>query len=263
MTTFLHISDTHISGGAPDDPHWQADAHGHPNAGVAALIQAVNRLPFAFDFILHTGDVCNDPDEANYQRARELLIQLPGPVYLLPGNHDSSDLMRRCLHDGSKLRLLQDDHVQLGGLHLLTLDSGDEDSHQARLCDAQIDFLEAQLRSIGAEPTIVAMHHMPVASGVEYFDDKMRPQIGDRVHDVLKRHSGKIAGVFFGHVHLTAATLRDGILYACCPSTHYNNFAYPGMPERITDPLAPGGFNLVMIGDHGVFLRRFHLPMSV
>ncbi|MCY3866173.1 MAG: metallophosphoesterase [Chloroflexi bacterium] len=260
MITFLHISDTHISSDPPGHARWTAEGHGHPNRGVEALLDVIAALPFEIDFILHTGDVCNDPCADNYRCARDLLTKLPGPMYALPGNHDSIAFMLDVLHDGGALRLLRDDHVQLDGLHLITLDSTDADSHLPRLADSQIDYLEERLQAVGDQPAIVALHHMPVSSGVEYFDKKMRPQIGDRVHNVLKRHRGVIAGVFFGHVHLVASTQLDGIHYVCCPSTYYNNVAYPGMPERITDAEALGGFNLVMIGEGGTFLRRYSLP---
>ena len=262
LSTFLHISDTHISSDPPGHARWGDEGHGHPNCGVEALLDVINALPFEFDFILHTGDVCNDPQEDDYHCARDLLLKLPCPIYLLPGNHDSSEFMLEILHDGRRLHVLQDDHVQLGGIEIVALDSTEGGSHQAQLSDSQLVFLEERLDSIGDQPTIVAMHHMPVASGVSYFDDKMRCQIGDRVHQALRRHGEKIAGVFYGHVHLVANTQRDGILYVCCPSTYYNNFAYPGMPQRITDWATPGGFNLVMVGEQGTFLRRYNLPTA-
>lgn len=263
MFTFLHISDTHISSDPPDHPRWTAEGHGHPNRGVEALLDVINGLSFKLDFILHTGDVCNDPHVGNYYCARDLLLQLPGPIYLLPGNHDSPVRMREILHDGRKLHVLRDDHVQAGSLHLVTLDSTGEDSHLPHLADSQIDFLEERLNAIGGQPTIVALHHMPIPSGVDYFDDKMRPQIGGRIHNVLRHHVGSIAGVFYGHVHLVANTQLDGIMYSCCPSSYYNNFAYPAMPQRITDPDTRGGFSLVMIGERGTFLRRYNLPTPI
>lgn len=260
LLTFLHISDTHISGDPPDHARWKAEDHGHPNHGVEALLDAIKGLPFEIDFILHTGDVCNDPGETNYHCARELLLRLPGPIYLLPGNHDSVEHMLNILHDGRKLRVLRDDHVEISGLHLVALDSTDCDSHLPSVAESQVQWLAARMDAIGDQPTIVALHHMPVPSGIRYFDDKMRPQIGDRIHNVLKPHGEKLAGVFYGHIHLVAETYRDGVLYICCPSTYYNNFAYPGLPKRITDPDSAGGFNLVMIGRQGTFLRRCNLP---
>ncbi len=263
MFTFLHISDTHISSDPPDHARWTAEGHGHPNRGVEALLDVIKGLSFKIDFILHTGDVCNDPHASNFFCARDLLMKLPGPIYLLPGNHDSIEFMREILHDGRKLFVLRDDHVQIGDLHLVTLDSANEGSHLPHLADSQLEVLEERLNAIGDEPTIVALHHMPTPSGVDYFDEKMRPQIGGRIHHALKQRAGSIAGVFYGHVHLVANTQLDGILYSCCPSSYYNNFAYPAMPQRITDPDARGGFSLVMIGERGTFLRRYSLPTLI
>ncbi|MCA9910455.1 MAG: metallophosphoesterase, partial [Anaerolineae bacterium] len=54
LLRFIHLTDTHItadsSRGHPAQP-WP------PLAGAQRLIDAVKKLPFTPDFILHTGDV--------------------------------------------------------------------------------------------------------------------------------------------------------------------------------------------------------------
>ncbi len=261
MLAFLHISDTHISADPGYHPDWIRASAAHPNRGLVALRAAIEALPFAFDFILHTGDVCADPLAEHYRCARDLLLEFPAPMLLLPGNHDSADLMRAILHDGRRLRVLGDAHVQFGNHHLLTLDSnGDGDAHAPALADEQIDFLARELDATGGQPTIVAMHHAPLETGLPYLDERMRIQNGERVHQLLRGRRDQVAGVFHGHIHQETATVRDGIPYFCCQSTWSNLVAHPGQLEAAPDRLTPGGFNLVLLRGTRAFLRRYHLP---
>ena len=261
MLTFLHISDTHISGDPDYHPPWTPESVAHPNRGTELLLQAIQGLPFAFDFILHTGDVCADPHEEDYRRARELLLQLPGPMYLLPGNHDSGDLMEAALHDGRKLHVLRDARLQINGYLLVALDTaGEEDIHAPTLGDEQIAWFGETLDAARDLPIIAAMHHSPVATGVPWLDEEMRIQNGDQIQRILRAHRDQLTGVFHGHIHQQTDTYQDGVLYVCCPSTWSNLAGDPSVREGIADPLTPGGFNLVMLRDSGAFVRRFNLP---
>ena len=266
MLTFLHISDTHISSDLAYHPVWLPDSIGHPNCGFAALQAAVARLPFSFDFILHTGDVSADPRTGDYHCARELLLQLPAPIYCLPGNHDSAEHMGAILHDGQHLHFLDDAHLQLGDYHLLTLDTNkigsySDDAHSSRLSEAQIVWFAERLAAIAPAPYIVAAHHPLIETGVPWIDERMRVQNGERIHQLLCQHRANLTAVFHGHIHQAITTQRDGIMYISCQSTWSNLAAYPGLHDDEADPLTVGGFNLVMLHGTRVFTRRYSLPL--
>ena len=261
LLTFLHISDTHMSGDPDYHPPWIPESVAHPNRGTELLLEAIRGLPFAFDFILHTGDVCADPQEDDYHCARELLLRFPGPIYLLPGNHDSAEYMEAILHDGYKLHVLRDANVEVNGYHLVTLDTNEPgDAHAPRLRDEQIEWFADALDAAGDRRIIAAMHHSPIETGVPWLDDHMRIQNGDRIQRILRAHRDRLAGVFHGHIHQQAEAHKDGVLYICCPSTWSNLAGYPGIREGIADPLTPGGFNLVMLRGNRIFVRRYNLP---
>ena len=257
MTTFLHISDTHISGDPDYRPHWQPPGSVHPTIGAGRLLDAISRLPYEVDFVLHTGDVCADPHEEDYVRAREMLDALPMPVVLLPGNHDSGDLLQTHLHDGRRRHVLLDGRMRLGGLHILALDtSGGENNHAPTLRDSQLDWLDAALADCADGRVIVAAHHPLLETGVPYLDESMRVQNGAAAHGILARRCHKIACVLHGHIHQPTISGADGISYICCPSTWNSHGAYPGMTENVDDRLCPAGYNLVMLRGGRMFVRR-------
>ena len=55
-------------------------------------------------------------------------------------------------------------------------------------------------------------------------------------------------------------THSDGLLYISCQSTWSNLAAYPQLSEPEPDTLTPAGFNLVMLQERRLFVRRFSLP---
>ncbi|MCY3831508.1 MAG: metallophosphoesterase [Chloroflexi bacterium] len=262
MLTFLHISDTHISADPAFDPPGIPASLPHPKAAAERLLAAIERLPFEIEFILHTGDVCADPIEQDYHCARELLSRLSKPVYLLPGNHDSAQLMADILHDGEGLQVLGDAQVQLGSGQLLTLDTnGEGDEHAPMLRDEQIDWFAQSLESDGAGPVIVAVHHPLIETGVPWIDQQMRVQNGERIQQILRRHHEKVAGVFHGHIHQATVTASEGIVYISCPSTWSNLAGYPSLSEPEADLHTAAGFNLVMVRETRAFVRRYSLPL--
>ena len=261
MLTFLHISDSHISADPNYHPPWIPDAVQHPNRGVEALLEAAQNLPFAVDFILHTGDVCADPLTENYHCARELLSRFDSAIYMLPGNHDSADMMLDIMHDGETRHVLRDDLVALDDYCLLTLDSSrDGDVHAPVIADDQIAVLKSHLAAAGDQKILFASHHQLLKFGVPWLDDDMRVQNGDRIHDLLAARASQIAGAFHGHIHQQTSVSSDGIVYSCCPSTWSNLSAYPAMSDSEPDLDTPAGFSLVMIRADRTFIRRYNLP---
>ena len=261
MLRFLHISDTHISADPEYHPPWIPAAVRHPQVGAAALLRRVSQLPFEIDFILHTGDVCADPIAADYHCARDLLRQFDAPMFLLPGNHDSAELMLEILHDGERLQVLGDARICIKGYTLVTLNSnGEGDVHAPEIGEERIQTLSANLAA-AAGPIIVALHHPLLAVGVPVLDEGMRVQNGERIHNLLASRAEQIAGVFHGHIHQLTNTTRDGVTYICCPSTWSNLAAHPGLLENTPDLDTPAGFSLVMIDDGVTFVRRYSLPL--
>ncbi|MCY4072729.1 MAG: metallophosphoesterase [Chloroflexi bacterium] len=263
MLTFLHISDTHISVDPKTGSHELFAAAPHPNRCAEALVDAIRQLPFQIDFILHTGDVCADPLPENYRLALEILRRLEQPLILLPGNHDSLDLMREVLPDGERRRVVGDDHITIMGYHLLTIDGSGADNPLApTLAEPQIERFAAEASRTQGQPILVAAHYPFIRTGVPWIDDQSRVQNGERIHDILARRRGQVAGVFFGHIHQAVSSVCDGVAYICSPSAWSNFAGYPGMRSAEADPGTPGGFNLVMIRENRSFIRRFFTPAN-
>ena len=108
MLEVIHISDTHFGPDRSETIRW---ANTYDRS--VALVAAINALPFTPDFIVHTGDVVNDPDPEAYRLAAEVLSGLKVPLYYAAGNHDDVAMMREALAFGAHRLLVPESDASL------------------------------------------------------------------------------------------------------------------------------------------------------
>ncbi len=256
---FVHLSDTHIhadpahgaDSGRSDKPH-------STHQGARALVEAVNRLPFQPDFILHTGDVAYDPDEAAYTAARDILAELKAPVYYVPGNHDDAAMLQRIVI-GREPAIPYDYEFEINGIQLVIVDSNqpyEMDSPSSRLADAQIERLHAIARQPDSRPLIVATHHNILPIGIPWWDNYMRMQNGEEFHMALLPAQHRLLGVLHGHVHMQAQTLRDGISYTSAMSSWFHLDCQPGQTGTVFDLHAQPAFNVCTVAGRQMYIRQ-------
>src|SRR5574341_734493 len=137
MLRFIHISDTHI-GADPTFTLYQAS----PLNQLKVLVSHLNRLPFAPDFVLHTGDVTNDYEDGSMQLAASVLAELKYPIYYVVGNHDGRATMREYLlkQTRSDERLFYDFWRE--DFHFLVLDTQGEPDPQGYISNEQLAWLK-------------------------------------------------------------------------------------------------------------------------
>jgi 3',5'-cyclic AMP phosphodiesterase CpdA len=155
------------------------------------------------------------------------------PLYLMPGNHDD----RRALRDGfpehDYLRspvppvaagsgAVNDGEgfvqysVRVGALRILALDTVAHGQSHGELCDARLDWLQAQLLQSAHEPVIVAMHHPPFTTLIGHMDKigllsgrERLAQIVGGCHNVER--------IICGHLHRAIDVRFAGTIASTCP----------------------------------------------
>lgn len=188
---------------------WMTDLHfareglvlGHdPRVRLEAAIGfVVDHLADA-DLCLITGDLVENAHPAEYAALAARLAGLPMPVCPMVGNHDDRELMQAALAlPGSVMEGFAQYAVEVGGLVVLCLDSLIPGEDAGILCEQRLAWLDAQLRAAGTRPVIVALHHPPVALGLEMLDPDNLRNGGDLV-DMLVRYPN-VVQILAGHVH--------------------------------------------------------------
>lgn len=260
LLRFVHISDTHLSA----DPNYTHDEADYTAlAGARELVRQVNALPFAPDFVLHTGDVAFDPFEDAYLAAREILSGIRYPVYYLPGNHDEAGMLQRVFLGRTEILPSFDYEFEVNGVQIVCIDSSRPDQYaRGILLPEQLERIERIVSAPDKRPLVVAVHHNVLPIGAPFWDTFMRLTNGEELHRLLVRARDRLRGVFHGHVHMATDTYVDGVLYTSVPSSWYQLECWPGQSHIIEDRGAEPGFNVVTVTRTQTHIRRhrYHVP---
>src|SRR3989441_10646892 len=152
-TTLLiaQISDTHIK---PEGrlAYERIDTAWHLGRCVEHLL-ALDPRP---DVVLATGDLVDAGLAEEYRLLARLLAPLPMPVYLIPGNHDAREPLRRVFGgDGYLPRAGEYLHytIETHAIRLIGLDTLVPGQGGGRLGPERLAWLEARLAEAPARPT--------------------------------------------------------------------------------------------------------------
>jgi len=243
---FAHISDTHIG---PTREYGRHGFQSYPNA--ARLVEVLNSLPQPPDLIVHTGDVVTDPSPAAYGLAADLFARLTAPIYFVNGNHDTALDIRKYLPMGPQQSLSERADrltyaIERKGYRFLVLDGRGPDAIDPHgvLDEAQLQLVEQEATAEGP-PLALFVHFPSLPLNSIWMDDNMLLLNGEELHRRLLPARNRLRGVFYGHVHQSMQTIRDGITYIAVPSAFAQFSAWPQETEVGMDPDYLPGFNFV------------------
>lgn len=178
----------------------------------------VNALSPSPDAVLMSGDLVDFGTETEYDLARPVLDKLTMPYFVVPGNHDDRDVMRRAFADHSYLPAsgflnyaIDDFPVRLVGL-----DSSVKGKPHGEMCVERLDWLETCLAQKPDIPTLLFMHHPPFLTGINHMD-RQNCGNGPALGAVVERHR-QVQMILCGHVHRAIETLFHGVIACIGPS---------------------------------------------
>jgi Icc protein len=258
---FVQISDTHI-GPTP----------GFANHGITSvpvlqrLVDRINQLPQKPDFVIHSGDVTDAPNPSSYSQAKEILSRLRVPIYYVRGNHDSALDIKAYMDMGLK------EDIETGedrltykfdrkGFQFLVLDTMGplESQPQGYLSAAQLKLLHEEAKA-DRPPLIVFLHHPVLPMDSPWMDANMPIINGAEVHDALRAAKKRLRGVFFGHIHQSIQTTKDGILYVAAPSSVVQLTSWPSDNDVGIQEDEQPGFNFVRLMPEQTMIHQHRFP---
>lgn len=195
MLTIAQISDLHIT--SDKDPLNKARNEKRLRA-VLRAIHALRPRPIA---IVASGDLVDRGEPEEYAELRKILADAQIAVHLGIGNHDGRGSFRAAFPETA----IDDDgfvqySVDLSGVRLIMCDTLEEGSDHGAFCEARAAWLRRELRLHRDIPTVVALHHPPIPSGIQWMDpDPGAPWI-ERLAETLKG-CPQVRAVIAGHVH--------------------------------------------------------------
>ncbi|MDQ3572414.1 MAG: phosphodiesterase [Actinomycetota bacterium] len=232
------------------DPHIRLDDGGLSAAGLSAAVDAVMALATSPDAVIVTGDLVDHPGRAEYELVGELLAPFGVPVHVLAGNHDDRDALRAAFPLGpADPRAAYRYAATVRELALIGFDTTIPGHVEGATDDEGIAWLDEQLGARPETPTVLAMHHPPIATGNRAID---WIGLGDsdrlRISALLARHP-QVQRVICGHVHTTVFGTAGGCPVVACAGTGYQlPFAIPG-GEDLELVAGPGAIALHVLAD--------------
>jgi 3',5'-cyclic AMP phosphodiesterase CpdA len=206
------ITDIHLGydPGNPDEYNRQ-----RLNRTLAAL-KAMVPAP---DLLLVTGDIAdNGDDRDSYQRFAEAIAELPFRVCPAMGNHDSREIFREVFPDtadaGGYIQYAIDDLP----VRILVLDTLETGRHGGGYDEVRAAWLEARLAEAPGRPTMLALHHPPIETGLSWMTENPDAEWVRRLRPIVEAHPNIVAMVS-GHLHRPIVTRWAGTALAVCPST--------------------------------------------
>ncbi len=206
----VQLSDTHLGA------DWGI---GDPEAGLRAAVEALRSLRPAPEAVLVSGDLVTEGTDAEYELLHGLLEPLGLPVHALPGNHDDRAALRRSFELPGAADAPVHYAVELGPARLLALDSTVPGEAGGALDAEQLAWLAAELTAHPDTPTLIAMHHPPLVTGIPALDAMGLPASARRALGELVARHAQVVRLVAGHFHRTIAGELAGRPVLVVPST--------------------------------------------
>jgi Icc protein len=234
------------------DPHLTSGPLGGEPAGLLSLaLRRAAALDPPPDLAVITGDLADHGRPEEYAILREVIDDVPLPLYLAIGNHDDRDAFLDAFagstflggHGETRYAVRRPDAT------LLVLDSKVEASAAGRLGGDQLRWLETQLGGPATVPTLICLHHPPVTVGIPALD-AIRLTDAVELEAALTRHVPP-ARILAGHVHRAVSASFAGSVVSVAPST-YRQVDLQQRPDHAAGYVhEPPGFLLHLLAETG------------
>lgn len=196
------------------------------------------------ELLLLTGDLSQDESIASYEWLKSMMLDLAAPVYALPGNHDERSHMLATF--GNQIELAS--NIELSHWRIYLLDSTVPGKTGGLLAQNELDRLQEDLQRHPVTPSLVALHHHPVAIGSAWMD-RLGLHNSNDLNSILHQHK-QVKGVLFGHIHQEFLQRTGDILYLGTPSTCIQ--FKPGSRIYAVDDLPPA-YRVLNLHADGMF----------
>jgi 3',5'-cyclic-AMP phosphodiesterase len=229
------------------DPHVSDDDDARALA-LAAAVQAVAALDPAPGAVLVSGDLAEHGSAGEYERVRQTLAALPMPVHVLAGNHDDREAMRKSFPlPPAAADAESEDYryvTHCGPLRLIGCDTTRPGRDDGEFGADRLTWLEARITEDRDTPTIVAMHHLPLPTGIPAMDALGLPRADRVALDELIAAYPHVGMIMTGHVHRAVVGTLGGCAVFACPSTWIQTLLDLREPVRLRTVPEPPGFGL-------------------
>ena len=171
------------------------------------------------DLLLVTGDIADDGDDReSYERFRAAIADLPFPVLPVMGNHDNRAVFREVFPDTADVEGYVQYTVEDLPVRVIVLDTLETGRHGGGFDEGRASWLKARLAEAPERPTLLVLHHPPIATGLSWMTENPEARWVRRLRAIVEA-SPNIIAMTCGHLHRPITTRWAGTNLIVCPST--------------------------------------------
>lgn len=226
--TFVHITDTHLLNHTEETFHQLNTKESLENV----LSSSLTRYP-DIDFILFTGDISQTGTAESYTLFKSIIQVYDLPVYCVPGNHDTPELLQCIIPDAPDTSI---SIIVLGKFRLVLINSWvGVDKHHGMVNQSSLQQLEKHFRSSADKFNIIAIHHPPVLINSKWLDELGLKNQDEFLH-IINNYSQNTL-LLCGHVHQEVDQKFNNLRLLATPSTCHQYQANSEAMCRLGEPL--------------------------
>ena len=164
------------------------------------VIEKIHRMRRRPDVILVTGDLVEHGEHWAYALLKGEMSRCAVPYFFAVGNHDSRDVFREIFDDapfdGPYL------HYAIEGypVRIVVLDTMEPGRHGGAFGEDRAAWLDRTLAAAPNTPTLIAMHHPPIATGIGWMSADRQDGWVRRLEAVVAKHD-QVRQLISGHIH--------------------------------------------------------------
>jgi Icc protein len=183
-----------------------------------AVLRQLEAMPIRPDHLLVSGDLVEHGDEASYRLLGRRLAECSFPAHLMLGNHDLRSPFRQVFPDAANADGFLQYIVEDPSLRLIVLDTLDEGRHAGAFCATRAAWLADRLDEASDQPTVIALHHPPFDSGIEWMTtDPTEPWVALLRLALAGRRN--VVAMLSGHLHRPIVGMFKRIPVMVAPAT--------------------------------------------
>jgi 3',5'-cyclic-AMP phosphodiesterase len=235
------------------------------NAQLAEAVAHLNRLEPRPDVVIASGDLTDHGREEEYAMLREILAPLVVPVFLIPGNHDRREALRKVFADQPYLSAPDQPFIHYTveeyPIRLVALDTTVPGSHHGMLCADRLRWLDETLNAKPNQPTLIFMHHPPFRTGVRWMDASGLH--GGRAMEAIVSRHRQVVRVACGHIHRPIHVAWAGTIASVAPSTCHQVTLNMSDREALDFIMEPRALQLhVLDSGYGLVSHLSYVPCN-
>ena len=217
-----------------------------------SVLELLANGPNRPDLVLLSGDLTNHGEAESYARLVGILGGYDLPFHPMVGNHDERSAFRAAFPQAPVHEGFVQYELPLPGLRLIALDTIDPGRHGGAFCAARAAWLSAKLDADLATPVLIAMHHPPIVSGIDWMDGTGNEPWIARFTAVIDGRP-QVRAIITGHLHRAIYTTIAGVPLIVCPASA------PAVALDLSpvDPERPDGRAMVVDEPAGYALHRW------